>query len=77
VSGNLVTLTWNAVSDATSYIVEAGSTPGAANLANIDTNSAAPLLMATAPRGTYFVRIRAKRSCGISAPSTERTIVVN
>jgi hypothetical protein len=77
VSGNLVTLTWNAVSGATSYIVEAGSTPGAANLANIDTNSAAPLLMATAPRGTYFVRIRAKRSCGISAPSTERTIVVN
>ena len=53
----------------TSYVVQVGSAPGAANLANVDTNSAALTLSATTvPAGAYFVRIYA-RSNSCAAPS--------
>ncbi len=53
----------------TSYVVQVGSAPGAANLANVDTNSAALTLSATdVPAGVYFVRIYA-RSSSCAAPS--------
>lgn len=77
VSGSLVTLTWVSVPGPTSYLVEAGSVSGAANLAVIDTGNVSPILMATAPPGTYFVRVRAKNACGLSAPSNQVVVVVN
>jgi hypothetical protein len=77
VNGSLVSLTWNASTGATSYVVEAGSASGLANLANIDTGSATPGLLANAPPGTYFVRVRSKNGCGLSAPSNQVTVQVN
>ena len=58
VNGSLVSLTWSASTGATSYVVEAGSASGVANLAVIDTGSTIPSLQANAPPGNYFVRVR-------------------
>jgi predicted phage tail protein len=80
VSASTITLTWLAPTSAdpaTSYVVEAGSSPGAANLASFDTGSAATTLTATAvPSGTYYVRVRARNSTGMSAPSNEIVLTV-
>ena len=77
-SGGTVVLSWTAASGIpTSYIVEAGSAPGTANLANSDLGSNATSLTATSVgRGTYFVRIRGKNACGTGAASNELTLVV-
>ena len=77
-SGGTVGLAWNASSGSpTTYIIEAGSQPGLANLANSDLGSAATTLTATGVgAGTYYVRVRAKNAYGISAPSNEVIITV-
>src|SRR6185295_6817092 len=57
-TGGTVSFQWNASAGATSYVIEAGSIPGASNLANSDLGSSATSF--TAPgvgRGTYFVRL--------------------
>ena len=78
VTGRIVSLAWQppAVSSGpVSYIVEAGSAPGLANLL------AAPVGNITsgateAPPATYFVRVRALNACGVSGASNEQTITV-
>ena len=77
--GGLVTLAWDAPAagePVTAYMVEAGNAPGLANLASIPTGSTATSFLASAPTGTYFVRVRALNSAGASAPSNEVTLVV-
>jgi hypothetical protein len=77
VSAGVVTLSWSASAGAvTTYIVEAGSAPGLANLYNAPLGSAATVLQTPAPRGTYFVRVRAQNGCGTSAPSNEQIVTV-
>jgi hypothetical protein len=77
VSGSTVVLSWSASAAASSYVVEAGSSPGLTDLANIDTGSSAPTLTATGvPAGTYYVRVRARNSEGVSGPSNETVVVV-
>jgi hypothetical protein len=78
VSGSLVTVTWSAPLSGTSpftYVVEAGSTPGAANLFNGNIG-ASTTLQAQAPPGVYYVRVRAQNTCGTGPVSAERVIVV-
>ena len=75
--GGTVVLSWNAAVGATSYIVEAGSVPGATNLANSDLGSSGTSLIATSVgRGTYYVRIRGKNACGTGAASNEIVVTV-
>ncbi len=70
-----LTLTWNPSPGAITYIIEAGSTPGASNLANFETGNALTSYMAFAvPRGTYYIQIRVRTACGTSL--TSGTIVV-
>jgi predicted phage tail protein len=77
VNGSLVTLNWSAAAGgATSYLVEAGSSPSLSNLASVNTGSSATTFTANAPPGTYFVRVRAVTSCGVSSPTSDVTIVV-
>jgi hypothetical protein len=79
VSGSLVTLNWSQPTSGgtpSSYVVEAGSGTGLANLAVFDTGSVATTFMANAPPGTYFVRVRAKNACGTGTTSNELTFVV-
>jgi hypothetical protein len=62
---------------ATSYIIEAGSSSGATNIAVFDTGTAATTLTVTGvPSGTYFVRVRAQNTAGSSAPSNEIVLTV-
>jgi cellulose 1,4-beta-cellobiosidase len=69
-SGLNVQPSWSPSPGATSYILEAGSSPGAADLfrANV---GLATVLSGTAPPGVYFTRIRAVNGCGASDPSNE------
>lgn len=76
-SGSVVQVTWSIPSTgATSYVVRAGSAPGEADYVNYETGSSATALTATAPRGTYYVRVHARNACGLSGASNEFTLVV-
>ena len=60
-----------------SYVIEAGSVPGTANLANFSTGSTTTSFFASGVgAGTYFVRVRALGASGIGAPSNEVALVV-
>ncbi len=74
VSGAQVTLQWHAAAGATDYVVEAGSSSGAGNIASIPV--AGTSLVARAPSGTYFVRVRPRTACGSGWWSNEVTVVV-
>lgn len=78
VAGSTVTLAWSAgTGAATSYVIEAGSASGLANLANFDTGSTVTGLVVTrVGAGTYFVRVRGKNACGGSPPSNESVVAV-
>ncbi|HKB12758.1 MAG TPA: hypothetical protein VKD69_18975, partial [Vicinamibacterales bacterium] len=77
VSGSTVLLRWNAVPGARTYMIEAGSTPGASNLANFSTGSALTEFVAGGvPAGVYYVRARAVTAAGMTRPSNEVVIVV-
>ena len=61
----------------TAYIIEVGSTRGAADLLNLRTPSAASSYEATnVLPGTYYVRLRAVNDTTIGFPSEERIVVV-
>jgi hypothetical protein len=74
VSGNIVTLQWNAASGAVDYIVEAGSSSGTGNIASIP--RAGTSLVAQAPPGTYYVRVRPRNACGSGWWSNEVVVTV-
>src|SRR5262249_19467282 len=80
VVGARVTLVWTAPAggDApASYVVEAGSSGGRADLANFDTgNSATSLTVDSVPAGVYYVRVRARNSAGVSGPSADVVVTV-
>ena len=80
VAGAMVTLIWSAPLSGgavSTYVIEAGSSPGAANLANFGTNSASTSYVASGVGpGTYFVRVRGSNSGGSGPPSNEVTVVV-
>lgn len=78
VSGNLVTLTWSAPTTgdpATSYLLEAGTAPGASNVfvGNVGNVTS---LTARAPTGTFFARVKGVSACGTGPASNEGTFTV-
>jgi hypothetical protein len=77
-SGGTVGFAWNAATGSpTTYVIEAGSQSGLANLANSDLGSAATTMTAAGVgAGTYYVRVRAKNAFGISGPSNEVIVTV-
>jgi subtilisin-like proprotein convertase family protein len=78
-NGATVTLTWNPPSSGGSpafYVIEAGSAPGLANLGSFPTGNAALSFVATAPPGTYYLRVRAGNAAGTSAASNEAVLSV-
>ncbi len=78
--GSTVTLTWLSPASTDrpdAYIIEAGSTPGAANLANFSTGTNVTTFSASGVgAGSYYVRVRASNSSGASAASDEVLLVV-
>jgi hypothetical protein len=79
-NGNVVTLNWNAPASGnlpSRYVILAGLTRGAADLLAMETTSPATTFTASAPQGTYFVRILSRNNCGDSlGPTNEVEIVV-
>jgi hypothetical protein len=79
VSGSTVTLGWSPVATptVTSYVIEAGSAPGLADLAVVDTGTTVgTATFGGVSRGTYYVRVRSKNACGVSAGSNEVVVTV-
>lgn len=77
VTGTTVRLHWSAdagACGATAFIVQAGSAPGRSDLAQVRVGS--PALLATAPPGTYYVRVIAVNGRGASAASGEIVVRV-
>ena len=68
--GLFVRLRWGYSPGATSYVLEAGTAPGLANLVNSALGSR-NLFAATAFPGTFYTRIRATNACGVSTVSNE------
>lgn len=78
-SGGAVALAWQAApGGATSYLIEAGTGPGLANLLSLDLGSANLGLAAggVAPF-TYFVRVRGVNRCGVGPASNEVVLTVS
>lgn len=78
VSGGTATISWSGPSTgglATSYVLEAGSASGAANLATVAV-SATSFVAPGIPRGTYFLRVKAVNAVGTGPASAEVTLVV-
>lgn len=76
VSGTFVVLTWKApAGKPLGYAVEAGSSPRTSNISVNHVDHAVTEFTANAPPGTYYVRVRARDACGLSAPSGEITVV--
>jgi hypothetical protein len=78
VEGRRVQLSWTrgARGIATSYVVEAGSGPGLADIAVIDAGARTSVVVDPVPPGRYFVRVRAVNLDGPGVASSEATIVV-
>jgi hypothetical protein len=78
VSGSSVQLSWGASSGQVStYVFEIGSTAGATDLGTVELGSAATSYLASGvASGRYFVRVKARNPCGLSAASNDTTVVV-
>ncbi len=79
-TGSSISLSWNAPASGgppTSYVIEAGSATGLADLANVSTgNTSTSFAASGVGDGTYFVRVRASNAVGVSGPSNEVTLIV-
>lgn len=80
VTGASVALAWQAPDGSiplVSYVIEAGTASGSANLGSFDAHSTQPsMLVPSVPAGTYFVRVRAKSALALSGPSNEVVVTV-
>lgn len=79
VAGNVVTLSWRGPTfgPVTSYVLEAGTATGLANITTFSTGNAnTSLVVPGVPPGTYFLRLRAVNAQGSSPPSFEHVLVV-
>ena len=74
-AGLTAALSWTPVAGASAYVLDAGSVPGASNLASI--RLAAPGFSTTVPAGRYWLRVRALNAWGEGAPSPEAELVVD
>ena len=77
-----ITVSWQGVpttgpTAASTYIVEAGNAPDAANIAVFDTRSTRTSSKESATNGRYYVRVRAANACGRSGPSSEAVVNVS
>ena len=79
VSGQTVTVSWMPPAGAaiSGFQLEAGSVPGAANLAVTTTAAAqSSLTFSGVPVGTYYVRVRSLNASAASTPSNEVIVAV-
>lgn len=78
VSGFSVSLSWTppATGGVAFYTLEVGNQPGASNLGSFTLPSTQTSIVADAPAGQYYVRVRARSACNSSVPTTEAHLIV-
>jgi len=76
VAAGVVTLSWGAAANATSYVLDVGSQSGASNIGSLPTGHLDTTFVTPAPSGVYFVRVRAVNAHGSSAATNEVQVVV-
>ena len=77
ISGSTITFAWLAAAGApTSYILQAGSSPGSSNLGSFNMGNATSYTATGVPNGTYYARIVGSNACGNGPASNEVTAVV-
>jgi hypothetical protein len=76
-SGNTVTIWWTtpAGGPVTSYVVQAGSSPGLVDIHNVPVGLSTSVSASVSP-GTYYVRVFAQSGCGAGSPSNEFVLTV-
>jgi hypothetical protein len=77
--GDLVMLNWTAATGTepvSTYIVEAGNSPGGNNVGVFVVPGSATRFERQAPPGTYYTRVLARNGCGTSAPSNEVVVTI-
>jgi hypothetical protein len=77
-AGNKVSLAWGSAPtgcEATTFVVEAGSAPGASNL-HVGHMGSTRTFAATVPNGVYYIRVRGINDLGSSPPSAELVLYV-
>lgn len=78
VTGSTVSLSWAAPASGdtpTGYVVEAALTAGGPTIASLPVSGVSATIPGV-PNGTYFVRVRAQNTEGVSPPSNEVSITV-
>ncbi|MEZ5293876.1 MAG: hypothetical protein R2745_22525 [Vicinamibacterales bacterium] len=77
VEQNGLYLSWSAApGNAESYVLEAGSHSGAADIGAVDFGALTTRFFAVAPRGLYYLRVRARNAHGLGAASNEVVVSV-
>jgi hypothetical protein len=76
VSGSTATITWNALSGATSYRVDVGTAAGASNVSSQVVAGTNRQLSGLSP-GTYFMRVTAVNACGAGPASGEAMFAIS
>ena len=75
--GLVATLSWTPPASAISgYVLEAGTSPGAANLAVVNLGPQTTFVTPVLSPGSYYVRVRAVNAAGIGAASNEVLLTV-
>ena len=78
-SGSILTLTWNVLLEGdapTAYIIEAGSSSGAADVASFSTGSTATSFVATVGgNALFYIRVRSRTAAGTTSPPSNEVIV--
>ena len=74
-SGLTLTLAWDPLAFSVSYVLEAGSGPGLTDVYNGDIGNLTTLT-ASAPAGTYFLRMRARTATAVGFPSNELQVTL-
>ena len=78
-TGSFVALAWSAPAAGpapSSYTLVVGSQTGGSDILILPTGTTATSTGASAPPGTYYVRVVAQNTCGVSGASNEIVVVV-
>ena len=75
--GGSLQITWTAASASpTTYVLDAGSSPGLADLASLEVGNTLVFNTSGVPNGTYYIHIHGRNACGLGATSNVATVVV-
>jgi hypothetical protein len=75
VSGRDVTLTFTNVGDASKFVLDVGLTPGRTDV-TFGIGASSPITLASAPPGTYYLRVRGTNAFGVSRPPNEVVVTL-